>query len=225
MTSPSPAFLAQNPDELFDIVDARGNPTGITKRRADVHRDGDWHQAIHVWIVGEHPVEGPYLLFQRRGLHKDTMPGWIDCTVGGHLGAGETVLDACREIEEEIGIAVDPSLLRPVGRRIHVMERPGSLLDHEIQHVYLLRDDRELSAYEPNPHELEGLARVPLEPMLDLLAGDADEVIATQRRISGTVDEPLTLQLKDFIDSTDRYFYRIGVAALNYLRGDRHVTV
>ena len=221
----SPVFLAQNPDELFDIVDARGNPTGIVKRRADVHRDGDWHQAIHVWIVGDDPQAGPYLLFQRRGMHKDTMPGWIDCTVGGHLGAGETVLDACREIEEEIGIAVDPGMLIPVGRRIHVMERPGQLLDREIQHVHLLRDDRELAEYVPNPHELEGLARIPIAAMLDVLSGDTVEVIATQRRIGAEMDEPLPLRLTDFIDSTDRYFYRVGIAALHFLRGERHVTV
>jgi isopentenyldiphosphate isomerase len=221
----SPVFLAQNPDELFDIVDAWGNPTGIVKRRADVHRDGDWHQAIHVWIIGDHPGSGPFLLFQRRGLHKDTMPGWIDCTVGGHLGAGETVLDACREIEEEIGIAVDPGMLIPVGRRIHVMERPGQLLDHEIQHVYLLRDEREMVEYVPNPHELEGLVRIPIADLLDVLVGDRDEVIATQRRITATADEPLPLRQTDFIDSTDRYFYRVAVAAQNFLRGDRHVTV
>jgi 8-oxo-dGTP pyrophosphatase MutT (NUDIX family) len=145
--------------------------------------------------------------------------------VGGHLGAGETVLDACREIEEEIGIVVDPATLRPVGRRIHVMERPGSLLDREIQHVYLLRDDRALADYVPNPHELEGLVRIPVEAMLDVLSGDAAEVIGTQRRIGADMDEPLPLRLSDFIDSTDRYFYRVGIAALHFLRGERHVTV
>ena len=50
-------ILAQDPDELFDVVDAGGNLTGIVKRRGDVHRDGDWHRAIHVWVIG---VDDPH---------------------------------------------------------------------------------------------------------------------------------------------------------------------
>jgi hypothetical protein len=105
------------------------------------------------------------------------------------------------------------------------MERPGQLLDHEIQHVYLLRDEREMVEYVPNPYELEGLVRIPIADLLDVLVGDRDEIIATQRRITATADEPLPLRQTDFIDSTDRYFYRVAVAAQNFLRGDRHVTV
>jgi hypothetical protein len=33
---------------LFDILDSDGRPTGVTKRRGDVHRDGDWHGALHI---------------------------------------------------------------------------------------------------------------------------------------------------------------------------------
>ena len=40
-----------NPDELFDVLDAAGRPTGRAKRRADVHRDGDWHRALHCWVL------------------------------------------------------------------------------------------------------------------------------------------------------------------------------
>ena len=43
---------AQDPDEPFDVITADGKPTGRVKSRAEVHRDGDWHRAIHVWLAG-----------------------------------------------------------------------------------------------------------------------------------------------------------------------------
>ena len=75
-------LLPQDPDELFDVVDERGQPTGVVKRRADVHRDGDWHRAVHVWIVGLDADE-PFILFQRRSPGKDTWPGKLDATAAG----------------------------------------------------------------------------------------------------------------------------------------------
>jgi isopentenyldiphosphate isomerase len=146
----------QDPDELFDVVDADGTPTGEVKRRADVHCDGDWHRAIHVWIYGV-DATGPFILFNWRSLLKDTMPGRLDVTVGGHLGAGETVADAFREIEEEIGAALDPARFEFLFRR----QAYGDT-EREVQDVFLVRDDRDLAAYQPNPAELAGLVRLSL---------------------------------------------------------------
>lgn len=39
--------------EFFDILDEDGNKTGRTKLRNEVHRDGDWHKAFHIWILNE----------------------------------------------------------------------------------------------------------------------------------------------------------------------------
>ncbi|MCC6315401.1 MAG: NUDIX domain-containing protein, partial [Thermomicrobiales bacterium] len=109
--------LAQNPGELFDIVRADGSPTGLTKPRASVHRDGDWHRSVHVWVAGIDPDNEPWLMFQQRGAGKDTWPGRLDATVGGHFGAGETLRDALREVREEIGVEPHFDLLRPLGVR------------------------------------------------------------------------------------------------------------
>jgi len=37
--------------ELIDILDEQGNPTGQVKPQPDVHRDGDWHKTVHLWIL------------------------------------------------------------------------------------------------------------------------------------------------------------------------------
>lgn len=175
---PQPNF-AQDPDELFDVVNEDGTPTGTVKRRADVHRDGDWHRAIHVWVYGV-DADGSFIMFNQRGLQKDTWAGYLDVTVGGHLSAGEDVDQALREVEEEIGIVADEARLRflETHKAIDDVER-------ELQEVFLYRDDRDLTTYRPNPAELEGLVRMPLEGALALFGEGAESAEAT---ILGAVD-------------------------------------
>lgn len=48
--------------EYFDALDEQGNKTGQTKLRSAVHRDGDWHQAVNIWIVSP----SQEILLQRR---------------------------------------------------------------------------------------------------------------------------------------------------------------
>ena len=40
-------------EEYFDILDENGKKTGKTKLRKEVHKDGDWHKAVHVWIIND----------------------------------------------------------------------------------------------------------------------------------------------------------------------------
>jgi isopentenyldiphosphate isomerase len=217
--------IAQDPDELFDIVTASGTPLGRAKRRADVHRDGDWHRSIHVWVYGVDAGE-PFILFQRRGLGKDTWPGVLDTTAAGHLGAGETVEDAFREVEEELGIAPAPERLRRIGTRICANEQPPATLDRELQEVFFLRDDAPLTSFAPNPAELDGLVRLPLNETLEFLSGSLTEVHGT--RLAARTHEltEITITERDFVTGQiDGYYYRIAIAVAAALRGDRHIAV
>ena len=226
-TMPAPPEFAQDPAELFDIVRADGTPTGETKARAAVHRDGDWHRAVHVWVAGidAPPGSGPFLLMQRRGLEKDTWPGRFDATVGGHLRAGEDLAGALRESEEEIGIAAELADLRFLGNRIAVNESEPGIRDREIQSVYLLRDDRPLTAYRPSPYELAALVKLPLMPLLAFLAGETPDIPVESIAPGSTVIEPITATPDDFIPNLDRYLYRIAIAISLALRGETHVSV
>lgn|GEM_PF-5210587 len=38
-------------EEHFDILDADGQLTGVTKPRSEVHRNGLRHRTVYVWIV------------------------------------------------------------------------------------------------------------------------------------------------------------------------------
>lgn len=220
-----PTF-AQNPDELFDVVTADGQPTGITKRRADVHRDGDWHRSIHVWIYGVDET-GPYLLMNQRGRHKDTWPLALDATVGGHLAAGESIEDAYREVEEEVGISVDRRELQYVGSRARVSDgdMPG-IIDREIEEVFLYRDDRPLADYNPNPIELEGLVSIPLVDALRLFAAEADHVEGLMLRAHDHAIERITVtQELMLLLPEDDYFLHIAEAIDRTIRGEPNVMI
>jgi 8-oxo-dGTP pyrophosphatase MutT (NUDIX family) len=116
--------------------------------------------------------DGPYILMNQRGRYKDTWPLALDATVGGHLGAGETVEDAYREVEEEIGVPVETERLQFLFTRTRESNghMPG-IIDRERQEIFLLRDDRPLGDFRPQPGELEGLARIRLDDALALFTG------------------------------------------------------
>lgn len=219
-------ILAQDPTEPFDIVLADGTPTGRTKPRAAVHRDGDWHRSVHVWVAGVDPADGPFLMVQRRGLAKDTWPGALDATVGGHYRAGEGLGQALREVEEEIGVVAMLGDLRRLGTRVCVNDIPAlGIRDRELQDVFLLRDDRPLRAFRPDPAELAALVRFPVAELVALLAGEVAEASGLSLAPGGEPPLPATLTAADFIPTVDRYFYRVAIAAGLALRGDAHVAV
>lgn len=198
---------AQDPNELFDVVTEKGEPTGITKPRAHVHRDGDWHRAVHVWVYGFSP-DGPHLLMNRRGQHKDTWPLALDATVGGHLGAGETVEDAFREVEEEIGVRIDPSRFEWIFQRKRSSGNliPG-ILDQELQEVYIARDDRPLTAFAPNHAELEGIVQVSVSDAGRLFRGELGETEgAVLSASTGNVSTHTLTQEQLLVRGADTYF-------------------
>ncbi|MGI9255137.1 MAG: NUDIX hydrolase, partial [Thermomicrobiales bacterium] len=216
--------FAQNPGELFDVVHADGTPTGRTKPRAAVHHDGDWHRALHLWVAGIAENGQPFLMFQQRSPAKDTWPGRFDATVGGHFGAGETLADAFREVHEEIGIHPDPEAITTLGVRICANESERGVLDREVQDVLLLRDDRPLTAYHPNPAEVAALVRFPLPALLDFLVEESER-IEGETMPAGESPRHTAVQRGQFVPNVDRYFYRVAIAATAVLRGDRHVAV
>lgn len=71
-------------------------------RRSAVHRDGDFHRAVHIWIFAESTKE---LLLQKRSDDKDSWAGLWDISSAGHISAGDASLNtARRELQEELGV-------------------------------------------------------------------------------------------------------------------------
>ncbi|KAL3929417.1 MAG: hypothetical protein SGPRY_001968 [Prymnesium sp.] len=119
-------------------------PLGVRKPRGEVHKDGDWHRSVHVWILdGE-----DRMLLQQRSMQKDTNPGCWDVSCAGHITAGDTSLEtAQRELQEEIGMSVTieelkQSWIRTVpSQDVGSTEKHGGYICREFQDLYLLRCD------------------------------------------------------------------------------------
>ncbi len=205
--------FAQDPDELFDVIAQDGSPTGIVKPRADVHRDGDWHRAIHVWVYGV--VGGnSFVLFNQRGRHKDTFPGLLDVTVGGHLTVGEDINQAFREIDEEIGVIVETDRMRFFESRHALGE-----VEREIQEVFLYRDDRPLETYRPNPAELEGLVSISVSDAIAIFEQRVPHVEAVVLSAADRRVRPFTVTRDQLLpDRHFEYYHRVALAIEQALR-------
>lgn len=71
-------------EEHFDIVDAvTGQLTGEVRPRSQVHAQGLYHRAVHVWLWA--PSRGE-LLLQRRAAIKDVRAGPVESALGPRGG-------------------------------------------------------------------------------------------------------------------------------------------
>ena len=149
--------------ELLEVLDEAGEPTGTSKARAEVHRDGDWHRAFHLWVM--HP-DG-HVLLQRRSRTKDLAGGKVDVSVAGHVRPGETVLDMLREAEEEIGLEVAPGRADFLATLRSERRYPDGAVDREFQDVYVtLVEGHELTDYALDCAEVTVLYEAPLERLI-----------------------------------------------------------
>lgn len=211
-------MAAQNEDELFDLFDRNGMPLGARKQRKLVHRDGDWHRSVHVWVVLEREPDPrfddvePWVLFQQRSPDKDTWPGAFDVAVSGHYRAGEDLADVLREAEEEIGLPLSSGDVVRLGMRRNRDDHAPPIVDCELQDVLLARTRRALAAFQPHPEEVTALLSLPLGSALRLARGEQQRASGLIRRApdaSGAVTiTPCEVSLGDFVGARDGYYER-----------------
>jgi isopentenyl-diphosphate delta-isomerase type 1 len=92
-------MMAQNLDELFDVVDEHDRVTGQAPRR-EVHARGWRHRAVHLLVRNR----AGKVFLQQRSMQKDLFPGLWDSSAAGHVGADEDYDGtALRELAEELG--------------------------------------------------------------------------------------------------------------------------
>ncbi|MBP0984226.1 MAG: NUDIX domain-containing protein [Oscillospiraceae bacterium] len=129
-------------DELFDVLNENGERTEKRKRRGDIHRDGDWHASVHIWIARRR-IDGMEFLLQKRAENKDSFPGCYDAASTGHIDAGEDAITAAiRELREEVGVRARPSelvlLFRKAVREDNIFHEKR-FLNNELKWVFLYK--------------------------------------------------------------------------------------
>ncbi|XP_004499436.1 nudix hydrolase 3 [Cicer arietinum] len=124
-------------EERLDVLTKTGNKTGISKPRGEVHRDGDYHRAVHVWIFAESTQQ---LLLQRRATCKDSWPDLWDISSAGHISAGDSSLvTARRELEEELGVTLPKDAFELIFVFLQeCVTNDGKFINNEYNDVYLV---------------------------------------------------------------------------------------
>ncbi|MDQ3283655.1 MAG: NUDIX domain-containing protein [Acidobacteriota bacterium] len=144
--------------EWIDVLSESGETTGSVKAKRDVHRDGDWHRAAHLWIA----TPDDRVLLQRRADHKESWPGLWDISVAGHVNAGESARDAAvRETFEELGLRVDARELTLLGTlRYQAVLYGGAYRENEFHDVFFLRRAIDVAELRLDANEVAEVALV-----------------------------------------------------------------
>lgn len=160
--------------EFLNLVDDDHHMLSEAKPRCLVHRDGDLHPAVHVWIVMEKDM-GVYVLLQKRSNKKKIHPECYDVSAAGHVPqSDEFRISAVREVEEELGLKIVEHDLDFLGFHKSCYSC-GEICDNEIRAVYLCRkhvDDDDLVLQES---EVESVCWAEID---ELLAGMDDNSFA-----------------------------------------------
>lgn len=166
--------------ELLDVLDANGSKTGQTKPRHLVHRDGDWHRAVDIWLVN--PERG--ILLQRRVANKDSWPNRWDISCGGHLSAGDDPLaGAMRELFEELGLIVQPENLHFLLTTKTSSHPAPDFINNSFNDLYIYYTDRELKDFVMQTSEISELKYVSPDELKSLVAQDNSETLVPHEQL------------------------------------------
>lgn len=161
------------PDELLDIVDEDGNPTGETVGREAAHRDGIRHRTSHVWLVRSGPGGRMQVLVQKRAADKDSFPGCWDVSSAGHIPAGEDwVTSALRELKEELGVEAGPEDLQWLGK--HTVNHDGDFHgrpfhNRQVSAVFVLRCQKPAEEFKIQKSEIESVEWTDIDDCIEVV--------------------------------------------------------
>ena len=156
-------------DELVDILDSDGNPTGKSVLKSEAHQKGLLHPTVHVWCY----TKSGELLFQKRAAAKKTFPSMWDVSVAGHVAAEENIENAAiREVEEEIGLHIQAKDLIKVGVFKSEHQHPNGIIDAEFNHCFLAELKVPLASLQPQEEEVEDLQLISIPTLKQLWKED-----------------------------------------------------
>jgi len=154
-------------EQKLNIVDENDNIID-QETRQNIHKQGLLHREIYVLIYNR---KGE-ILFQERSITKDTSPGLLGASVGGHVEIGDDYKEAAiRELEEETGIKADLNKLKylaEVKRKSY--DQLTGMTNDVIRAVYVYQDEAKDIKIEEG--EATGFEFWSLEDLLDISEQD-----------------------------------------------------
>jgi isopentenyldiphosphate isomerase len=203
-------------EEILTTFDEQGNITG-TAPRSEVHRLGLWHETFHCWFVSKE-ADGLSIYLQLRSEQKRDYAGLLDITAAGHLMANETVEDGIREVQEELGLELAFTELKPLGIIPYRMDTAG-FLDRERAHVFIYENSYALSDFTLQQEEVAGIVQASFAGFRWLISGECSTLHVQGFQITDT-GERVTLDMQvdfsHFVPHESAYYLKVieGIEAL-----------
>lgn len=150
--------------EMIDEYNKIGEKIGVVDKEI-AHRDGLWHKAIHVWIINDKNE----VLLQYRCSEKKLYPNMWDVSFAGHIGAGESSVEAViREGKEELGIDVDLERLEFLMTMVEKVKYE-KILSNEFIDVYILRQNININEIALQKEEVADAKYVSINEFFDIV--------------------------------------------------------
>ncbi len=161
-------------EDVLDIVDKNGKIIGQAPR-LEVHQKGLLHREVHVWL---YTPQGE-LIWQVRSPTKETFPGKLDASIGGHVDPGMDYLDsAIKEAEEEAGLKIKPKDLKHVTDiQISAFDPSTELTNNTIRRIYVLRYGGRVEDLKIEEGEATGFEAWPVAKLEKLSASEKGRFI------------------------------------------------
>ncbi len=162
-------------EEYLDILNKRGEKTGVSRSYKDAHREGLTHRTAHVWFLNPKNE----LLLQKRSANKVAYPNHWDISAAGHVSAGQTSLEAAkRETKEELGLTLPDSAFEYLFTvEEYVVLNNGTYVNNEFQDVYLVHEDTDLSSMNLAADEVSEVRWVPIADFKTWVDGDGELMV------------------------------------------------
>lgn len=141
-------------EELFDVLNEKGEYIGKVETRKKCHKEGLWHKAVVVFIIN---AKGQVLL-QKRSANKKMWPNMWDLTAGGHVLAGEFGFESIiRECKEELGIELNKNDITFIGATTSTNIK-GDIVNNHFNEYYIANkevDETKLKLQEEEVSEVK----------------------------------------------------------------------
>ena len=171
---PARAERGSNKEEMYDVLDEKGNPTGRVAPRSEVHAKGLWHRTVHVWVVND----TSQILLQKRSPKKVQCPN-VWASHGGHIAHGEDWRSAItRELCEELDCKIHPADAVFLGTVCHQQSfKSNTFIENEYVDIALVRIDQDISKLSFNDGEATAVQWFSLDMLVTSKSPDSSEMI------------------------------------------------
>lgn len=162
-------LVADKDNELLQVLDENGNPTGRFEKREIVHGNKLFHNEVALWIIDR---ENKKVLLQRRSPNKKQNPNKLAlCT--GHVVGNETIYEALeKEAKEELGLDIKNFKVKEL-----ITIKRTEPRNHCFSHHYYICKTIPIETFTIQKEELSEVLYMDYEHLKQLVKQNSDKVV------------------------------------------------